>query len=65
MEVAACPHTFFPAELMKKGYNLLGITTILVPYICNFQVIFLIFAFKTFASSYQKMYHEMRRVEIC
>ena len=68
MEVAACPHTFFPAELMKKGYNFLGITTILVPYIrdfVTFKFFFLIFAFKTFASSYQKMYHEMRRVEIC
>ena len=68
MEVAACPHTFFPAELMKKGYNFLGITTILVPYIrdfVTFKFFFLIFAFKTFASSYQKIYHEMRRVEIC
>ena len=36
MEVAACPHTFFPAELMKKGYNFLGITTIIVPYIRDF-----------------------------
>ena len=43
MEVAACPHTFFPAELMKKGYNLLGITTILVPYIRDFVTFKLFF----------------------
>ena len=64
MEVAACPLTFF----LEKGYNFLGITTILVPYIrdfVTFKLFFLIFAFKTFASSYQKIYHEMRRVEIC
>ena len=26
-ELLSAPHTFFPTELMEKGYNFLGITT--------------------------------------
>ena len=45
MEVAACPPYFFPAELMEKGYNFLGITTILVPYIRDFVTFKFFFKF--------------------